>query len=207
MLLLRCGAGSPCQDRRSLACACHPPRPRRLRLPSHHPSVHPRQAHATFQDLILDLQEAVLAEGARLLEELAVLGLAKLDPLDAPPPPFGDAAALLPAELQAAGAILRACTVGVLPSGQTLNADGLQRNALPHHLPPALTSSPFSWVTLDLWRMLRMEPSSAAAWACAYLSLAPKYSPTTTATLWAWLRQRGMLMQLVACAAHAVAHT
>lgn len=37
-------------------------------------------------------------------------------------------------------------TVGVLNSGLAVNAEGLDRHALPAHLPPALASAPFNWV-------------------------------------------------------------
>ena len=64
-------------------------------------------------------------------------------------------------------------TIGVLNTGHSFNANGLQRHALPAHLPPALTSSPFSWVTLDMGAMLAdpLKEPDAPAWVCAYLSL------------------------------------
>lgn len=43
-------------------------------------------------------------------------------------------------------------TVGVLNTGQAFNAEGLDRHALPAHLPPALASSPFNWVRPHLPR-------------------------------------------------------
>lgn len=102
---------------------------------------------------------------------------------------------------------LQAHTVGMLNTGHPFNANGLQRHALPAHLPPALTSSPFSWVTLDVGAMLTtsVEGSEAPAWACAYLTLAPKYSPAGAVPLWAWLRAGGMLGRLLNAACSAVA--
>jgi len=37
--------------------------------------------------------------------------------------------------------------MGVLHSGWVHNAEGMNRHALPPHLPPALSSSPFTWVS------------------------------------------------------------
>lgn len=36
--------------------------------------------------------------------------------------------------------------MGLLNTGQAVNAEGLQNHALPPHLPPALASAPFHWV-------------------------------------------------------------
>lgn len=77
------------------------------------------------------------------------------------------------------------------------------------HLPFNPITTPPHQVTLDLHRMLTAQPRSneagreAAAWACAYLSLAPKYSPAGAVRLWAWLRQGGALGMLLGCASQA----
>lgn len=102
--------------------------------------------------------------------------------------------------------MVQAAIVGVLDrGGQALNAEGLQRNALPAHLPPALSSTPFQWVTLDVRSLLGAAPphSEGAAWACAYLRLGPQYSPASAVPLWAWLRQGGVLGLLLARASNA----
>ncbi|KAL4440152.1 hypothetical protein ABPG75_003153 [Micractinium tetrahymenae] len=157
------------------------------------------QSHAAFQELILDLQEAVLAEAARLLQDTAFS--------DVPAPGALQAEAPLPAPLRTAGTVLKSHTVGGLNTGQAYNAEGLDRHALPPHLPPALVSTPFNWVTLDVRAMLALPPprSAAACWAAAYLQLAPKYSPAGSVPLWAWLRQGGMLGLLLGCAISATA--
>lgn len=217
----------------------------------HSPSL---QARAAFQELILDLQEAVLAETARFL-----IGTCERE-FDTPQPEPGTPEAAQPSDLRAAGSALKASlqgrvaaqcgcclaqrccglwgelqscarllvgcrtprgstaavlplfptvqsnTIGVLNTGHSFNAAGLQRHALPEHLPPALTSSPFSWVTLDVRAMLApaFEGAEAPAWVCAYLSLAPKYSPAGAVPLWAWLRAGGMLGRLLSAAATSV---
>lgn len=171
--------------------------------PHHHPPTHSStsphclQSQAAFQELILDLQEAVLAEAAALLRESAYS--------DLPAPAAQRAEAQLPTPFRTAGTVLKVCrkaralwpggrgivvgdaclhessffvprssliqqrglalrspatgagfswhlpatqghTVGVLNTGQAHNAEGLDRHALPAHLPPALASSPFNWV-------------------------------------------------------------
>ena len=93
--------------------------------------------------------------------------------------------------------------IGVLPMGREYNSEGLQRHALPPHLPPPLASDPFLWVTLDLKRLLPMLASGGACWACAYLQMAPQYSPAGAVTLWAWLRETAMLSMLLAGATQA----
>ena len=96
--------------------------------------------------------------------------------------------------------------MGVLErGGQAVNAEGLERHALPPHLPPALASAPFRWVTLDVRGLLGAAPAQGegAAWACAYLRLAPRASPAGAAQLWAWLRQGGLLGLLLGRASSA----
>ena len=57
---------------------------------------------------------------------------------------------------------------------------------------------------MDVRRMLSQQPpSAAAAWACTYLQLVPRYAPAGAAPLWGWLRQAGLLGVLLGCAASA----
>ncbi|PSC67596.1 hypothetical protein C2E20_8752 isoform B [Micractinium conductrix] len=160
------------------------------------------ESHAAFQDLFLDLQEAVLAEGAALLQERAFSDVPRLGSMGLP---AAAPEALLPPLLRNAGAVLKHHTVGVLNTGLSHNAEGLDRHALPPHLPPALPSSPFTWVTLDVRAMLALSsPGSAAAcWAAAYLQLVPKYSPAGAVPLWTWLRQGATLALLLGGAVEA----
>ncbi len=57
-------------------------------------------------------------------------------------------------------------------------------------------------VTLDLAGLLAREPyAESAAWVCAWLALAPKYSPGGQAALWNWLSEGRWLTVLVMAAA------